>query len=165
MLKSQLKSICAGSGSLRLGESATLSVVASGAAPGLLYQWYCGPSGDTNGLILGATNANYTVLDSTTNTSFWVSVRNSLGLVDSDNAMVTAFPAKAAKLRLELFAGMPALSIDGVPGTAYRLEYSTNLATDTWTKLIDLSLPSNPFTYFDSSTINPASRFYRVVLP
>ena len=130
-----------------------------------LYQWYRGLSGDTNGLILGATNASYTVLGSTTNASFWVNVRNSLGLVDSESAMVTAFPAKAAKLRLEMFARMPGLTIDGIPGTAYRLEYSTNLATDTWTKLIDLSLPSNPFTYFDSSTINPASRFYRVVVP
>jgi hypothetical protein len=150
---------------LRVGENTTISVVANGATPNLFYQWYQGASGETNGLILGATNAIYTVLGLTANTSLWVNVRNSLGFADSDSAAITVFPAKAAKLRLQMFAGMPGLTIDGLQGTAYRIEYSTNQSAANWTKLIDLSLPSNPFTFYDSGAVNTTTRFYRVVAP
>ena len=75
------------------------------------------------------------------------------------------FPANAAKLRLQMFGGQPGLTIDGVQGTAYRIEYSTDLGAATWTNLIDLSLPSNPFTFIDSGAVNSRSRFYRVLAP
>ncbi len=150
---------------LRLGEGATLSVVASGATPNLVYQWYRGLSADASALILGATNASYTVLGLTTNTTFWVNVRNSLGMVDSDSALLTVSPANAARLRLEMFSRMPGLTIDGRAGTTYRIEYSTNLATVAWARLIDLSLPSNPFTFYDAGAVNTSTRFYRVLAP
>jgi hypothetical protein len=62
-------------------------------------------------------------------------------------------------------SGMPGLSIDGVAGTTYRIEYATSPSAAIWTKLIDLSLPSNPFTFIDAGGVNTRSRFYRVVVP
>jgi hypothetical protein len=150
---------------VRIGESTTLSVIASGATPNLIYQWYRGSNGDATGLILGATNASYTVLGLAASTSFWVSVRNSLGTADSDSAVITVFPAKAAKLRLQMFSSMPGLTIDGPVGTAYRIEYKASLEEAVWTKLIDISLPSNPFTFYDAGAANASARYYRVVAP
>src|SRR5450759_4835657 len=127
--------------------------MAAGNAP-LSYQWYQGASGDTNGFIAGATNLAYTASGLTTNTSFWVSVHNSLGTVDSDTANVAVFPAKAARLKLTMLSGMAALVIDGQPGTQYRLDYTTNLSTTNWSNVINLVLPSSPYTFIDATSLN-----------
>ena len=52
-----------------------------------------------------------------------------------------------------------------LPGTSYRIEYATSLTATTWTKLVDLSLPSSPFTFIDSGALNANARFYRVLVP
>jgi len=139
-------------------------VTASGPLP-LFYQWYEGGSGDTNGLIPAATNATYSTTAVATNTSFWVSVRNEIGVMDSEAAPVEVFPANAASLRLQILAGQPGLTVSGVPGTTYRIEYRTSLEGGEWTKLMDIILPADPFTFFDPDTLGDASRFYRAVLP
>jgi hypothetical protein len=148
--------------SIRVGETAALSVMATGNAP-LSYQWYQGASGDTNGFIAGATNLAYTASRLTTNTSFWVSVHNSLGTVDSAAANVVVFPAKAARLKLTTQYGMAALVIDGLPGTQYRLDYTTNLSTTNWSNVVSLVLPSSPYTFIDATSLNAPLRFYRAV--
>lgn len=148
---------------IKAGETALLSVVARGPAP-LLYQWYRGSSGETNGLIAGATNATYTAASLTNHTSFWVSARNEVGLVDSEPALVTVFPASAARLKLQMLGGRPGLTISGVPGATYRIEYRSNLEPSEWTKWLDLILPANPFTFFDPKAPESA-RFYRAVGP
>ena len=147
---------------LRVGENAQLAVSATGNAP-LYFQWYRGGSGDTGGLIGGATNANYVAGGLTTNTSFWVSVHNSLGTVDSDTAAVTVYPAKAARLKMGTLYGLAALVIDGVPGTSYEIDYCTDAGTTNWTPLINLVLPSNPYTFIDSSSPGAQRRFYRTI--
>ena len=147
---------------IRVGESAKLSVVATGAAP-LSYQWYQGASGNTNGSIPGATTSAYIASALTTNTSFWVSVHNSLGTVDSATANVVVFPAKAARLKLTRLNGMAALVFDGLPGTQYRLDYTTNLSTASWSNVINLVLPSSPYTFIDATSLNAPLRFYRAV--
>ena len=91
-------------------------------------------------------------------------MRNSLGVVDSDTALVRVLPANAAKLGLRMISGLPALNIEGVLGTTYRIEYSTSLAAGTWTKLIEIPLSSSPFTYIDPGAVGSSSRFYRVVV-
>ena len=58
--------------SISNGESATLTVAASGTAP-LAYQWYRGASGTTGDPVAGATNAAYTTGALTSTASFWVS--------------------------------------------------------------------------------------------
>jgi hypothetical protein len=76
------------------GESAALSVAASGAPP-LSFQWYQGTSGETNQPISGATNNDYHVLNVTNDLSFWVRVTNAVGSIASDTATVTIKPSAA----------------------------------------------------------------------
>ena len=70
------------------GQTAALSVVATGTAP-LSYQWYQGASGDTSTLISGATASSYTTPALTASTSYWVRVSNVVGSVNSATAIVT----------------------------------------------------------------------------
>jgi len=72
--------------SINLGQSATLSVAASGSAP--TYQWYRGTSGDTSNPVAGGTGTSITVNPSTT-TSYWVRASNTCGPVSSATATVT----------------------------------------------------------------------------
>jgi hypothetical protein len=70
------------------GQTATLSVVATGAPP-LSYQWYQGVSGNTSSPIAGAANSTYTTPALTATTSYWVQVTNSSGFVKSSTATIT----------------------------------------------------------------------------
>ena len=71
--------------SITAGESATLSVVASGSAP-LQYQWYSGTTP-----VAGATAASLTVSPSAT-TSYFVRLTNGCGTIDSSTVTVTVTP-------------------------------------------------------------------------
>jgi predicted extracellular nuclease len=77
------------------GQSATLSVIASGTAP-LSYQWYAGVSGDTGSPIDGASTSSYTTPALTADASYWVRVSNSLGSDDSATATITVAVACSA---------------------------------------------------------------------
>lgn len=70
------------------GQTATLSVTATGTAP-LAYQWYQGASANTANPISGATASGYTTPALTASASYWVRVSNSTGSIDSDTAAVT----------------------------------------------------------------------------
>jgi CSLREA domain-containing protein len=76
------------------GQTATLSVVATGTAP-LSYQWHIGASGTTTSPITGATSSNYTTPALTSTTSYWVRVSNSGSSADSTTATVTVGSAGA----------------------------------------------------------------------
>jgi len=149
---------------VREGETATLSVIASSGAP-QSYQWYLGSSGDTNGIISGATNATYTTPPLATNTIFWVNVNDAVGSTNSASATLTVYPANAVWLSLGVISGLPGLVLDGRLGTLYRIEYSTNLSATNWSSLVDLSLVSSPFTFIDATATDAPARFYRVVAP
>ena len=69
------------------GESATLSVNASGAVP-LHYQWYAGVSGDVSTPV-GDDSATYTTPALITDAEYWVRVHNEFGQRDSTTATVT----------------------------------------------------------------------------
>lgn len=148
----------------RANEAVTIAAHAIGAEP-MAYQWYEGLSGDIRDPIISATNATYLVLNLTTNGVFWVNAHNSYGTADSESAVVTIFPANAAKLKLQLIAGQAGLTIDGTLGTSYRIEYSSDLLTTNWTKLFDLTLPYSPFTFFDTGATVFLPRYYRAVIP
>lgn len=149
---------------IRSGGSATLSVLTTGEAP-LTYQWYEGPSSDTAHPIPGAINSVYTTTALSESTSFWVSVGNALGTVDSDTASVSVFPPEAALLELRMTSGLPGLIIEGVVGTNYRIEYRSDSAGGNWTRLLDLALPSTPFVFVDAGATGRPARFYRVLVP
>jgi hypothetical protein len=57
------------------GQTATMSVMATGAPP-LTYQWYVGASGVTANPIAGATGSSYTTPALSSTTSYWVRVSN-----------------------------------------------------------------------------------------
>jgi hypothetical protein len=147
---------------IRFAESGAFSVGATGS-PTLLYQWYQGVSPDTNGLVLGATAPNYITPALAASTSYWVSVRNSLGMVDSVVATVTVIPAITPRLSLSRFSGMAAVYVDGPVGTQYLLQYSTNLGATNWNTLLDYNQNQNPFIYIDSGSLESRLRFYRAV--
>lgn len=73
--------------SVASGQSATLTVSATGTAP--QYQWYEGPSGDTGRPIAGATGPSYTTPPLTAVAQYWVSVANACGSRASEAATVT----------------------------------------------------------------------------
>jgi uncharacterized protein YkwD len=74
------------------GETATLSVVASGAAP-LSYQWYVGERGTTSAPLAGATGDRYTTPALTATARYWLRVSNDTGHADSATATITVTPA------------------------------------------------------------------------
>jgi hypothetical protein len=69
------------------GQTAILSVVASGTAP-ISFQWYQGTSGNTSTPITGATNSSYTTPALTATTSYWVQVSNVVGSLNSITATI-----------------------------------------------------------------------------
>lgn len=60
------------------GQTATLSVVASGSVP-MSYQWYAGTSPDTSSPIEGASSSSFTTPRMSTSGEFWVVVGNPFG--------------------------------------------------------------------------------------
>jgi hypothetical protein len=89
-----------GGATITSGNSAQLSVGASGTAP-LSYQWYAGASGDTSAPVNGGTGAIVSVQPSTT-TQYWVRVSGQCSpVVNSNAATVTVNPNNCAAVVLE----------------------------------------------------------------
>jgi hypothetical protein len=80
------------SGSVHMGDVASLSVTASSPIP-VTYQWYRGSSGDTSQPIATATSPTYVTPALTTATSYWVRVTNAIGSVNSQTAILTIVAA------------------------------------------------------------------------
>ncbi|MCA1733620.1 MAG: matrixin family metalloprotease, partial [Acidobacteria bacterium] len=70
------------------GQSASLSVAASGSLP-RTFQWYRGASGTTSSPIFGATSATFNTGPLTATSQFWVRVANGCGTANSATATVT----------------------------------------------------------------------------
>jgi uncharacterized delta-60 repeat protein len=74
---------------------------------------------------------------------------------DSSPSAQVSFPT------IKMYAG---LSVSGTVSNNYRIEYSTNLHEPSfWLPLTNLTLPSNPFLFFDLGSPNSRMRFYRAV--
>jgi hypothetical protein len=147
------------------GREVTLSVLASSGV-GLTYQWYQMPSDspfNLDGLILGATNAVYVTGPLQTNTTFWVTLSNSAGAVISEPAQVTVV-ADPPRLDLRMDGGRPTLTLEGVPGTTYRIEHIADLLGSDWTPLVEVTLQTSPLTWIDATAGSAFSRFYRVAV-
>lgn len=76
--------------SVSTGDSATVSVVATGTSP-ITYQWYLGSSGDTSNPILGAVGSSYTTVALAAGTyTGWVRTANGCGSADSLTVTIVA---------------------------------------------------------------------------
>ena len=76
--------------SINSGETATLSVTATGTA--LIYQWYAGLTGDISNPVASATGASFTTEPLTLDGVYWVSVSNNCGIANSSSITVTVIP-------------------------------------------------------------------------
>jgi formylglycine-generating enzyme required for sulfatase activity len=77
--------------SVASGQTATLTVTASGTAP-LIYQWYQGTAGTTSTPV-GTNSASFTTPALTNTASYWVRVSNAAGAVDSSTATISVGPS------------------------------------------------------------------------
>jgi hypothetical protein len=147
-----------------LGSIANFSVVANGASP-LNYQWQIGAINLTNDArVTGSSNALIItpVLPADAG-PYSVVVTNVYGFVTSAVASLTVFlPAIAV-------AGAPGSSglqftLSAVPGYAYQLQTTTNLASAGWTNVGSAITATNASIGTIEAIGTDSQRFYRVVL-
>ncbi len=95
--------------------------------------------------------------------NYWVEVVNADGSQSSQQALLTVVVPPT--LTLELSAGYPLLTLSGMPGSNFVVQYSTNLQGTAWAKLLSLSnLASSPYLFLDPAGAGQPNRFYRAVM-
>ncbi|HYC92973.1 MAG TPA: immunoglobulin domain-containing protein [Thermoanaerobaculia bacterium] len=143
------------------GQSATLSVAATGAGGPFTYQWYIGPGGNTSNPIPGATQSSLTVTPGMT-TSYWVQVASSCGIASSANAtVVVTTVALASGTAARLYLVTPCRIIDTRGGPP---NYSQN------TQLVQITgrcgIPSGAKSVVMNITaVAPSATGYLIVYP
>ena len=139
-----------------LGGSVSFSVSVSGTPP-FRYQWrFKGAS------LLNATNAVYAIqaVGATNTGNYSVVVTNLAGSATSSNAFLTVIVPPTLGIRLS--AGDPLLTLDGMLGSNFVVQYSTNLGGTNWTHLLSVTnLPSSPYPFLDPAGAGEPARFYR----
>lgn len=140
------------------GKAVSFSVVARGSRP-LFYQWFKDGSA-----LSGATGATLTLanLDTSAGGNYVVVVSNSVSSVTSSPALLLL---NAANISMGLY---PGLTIDGVAGNTYGIEYTTNVTdTASWITLTNLTLTQPVQLWVDTSADAMVGtvphRSYRVV--
>ena len=142
------------------GSNVTISVVASGTAP-LSYAWnFYGTNLADGGRICGSGTSQLTLagVQPSEAGNYTVVITNSSGSATSQIAV----------LRLVSLTMTPdhhaQLFISGPAGSAYRLEYATNLAQTPWKLWTNFTQAAAVHVFTDSQvSTNTAQRFYRTV--
>ncbi len=142
-----------------LGGSANFTVSVTGTPP-FRYQW------QFNGAIInGATNASYTIQAVTESDSgnYSVVVANSAGSATSGSAILSVIVPPT--LGLQILANYPLLSLTGMLGSNFTVQYNGNLAATNWINLRSISnLSSNPYQLLDTAGSTRPGRYYRAVM-
>jgi hypothetical protein len=139
------------------GQSVTFSIVLTNLAPSTVsYQW------QKNGVpIVGATNASLvlTNLQAADAGSYFVTVTNQAGdTAVSTTANLTVNPAGVS------LALCPGVTIEGVVGFTYGIQYSTDLSnTNSWKGLANVTLSIPTQLWLDLQPATQPQRYYRVV--
>jgi hypothetical protein len=136
------------------GKSVTFTVTVLGSPP-LSYQWQKDSAPVTGGTGPSLVLTNLQLSDAGT---YSVVVTNSLGSTTSSNAYLMMNPAGVS---LALYAGV---TIDGVVGLTYGIQFSTNLSnTNSWQGLVNVTLSVPTELWFDVQPASQPQRYYRVV--
>ena len=78
--------------------------------------------------------------------------------------LIPPIPPLGPTLTLQFLADYPLLSINGILGKSYTVEYSEGLGDTNWTPLLVVpNLLHNPFQVIDPTGVGESARFYRVV--
>ena len=138
-----------------MGGATSFKVRVEGTEP-IRYQWFFN---GTN-LLNGETNAQLNLANLQTNQAgfYSVTVSNAFGRVSSPAARLLVFDACVG---IHLYAG---LSITGVIGRTYTLEYATNLNAMNWTFVASNTFTQPKWLFIDTNTPFDAGKFFRVRL-
>lgn len=139
-----------------LGESAVFNVDAEFGKRPFSYQWYFN---GTN-LLAGETNSQLRLLNLTADQAgaYSAVITNEFGSAKSPSAMLTVFDACVG---MNLYAG---LSITGLVGRTYSLEYVTNVTETNWTVLATNVMTQPKWLFIDTNTPAEPKKFFRVRL-
>jgi hypothetical protein len=58
---------------------------------------------------------------------------------------------------------VPLLTLDGAPGTRYRIDFSVDLSPPNWTLLSPVTMQHDTFYFVDTPITNHQKRFYRAL--
>jgi lysophospholipase L1-like esterase len=144
------------------GSSVSFTSSATGALP-LKYQWR------KNGVALSNATNSFLLLSNLQASdagTYALQATNSFGTGTSDSAQLKVNVADVA-ISQSSIAGtqnVAALSISGVTGRLYGIQVSPSLgASNRWTGLTNIVLPSPTFAWFDPQSATQSQRFYRIL--
>jgi hypothetical protein len=144
-----------------LGGTAILTAAAS---PATGYQWLFNstPLTDGNG-ISGATTATLTIANfNVAETGNYSVIATNTGAVSQNDRNYAS--SQVASLSAESFNLYPVITINGVNGSTYVVQYANSLTPPvTWTTLTTVTAGAGPLQVVDTATPLSISRFYRVV--
>ncbi len=73
------------------------------------------------------------------------------------------FESAGASLSTDAFTFYPVVTVNGIPGNTYEVDYSTSLLSSVWTPLTTITLASLTQYVVDTNSPLSIKRFYRVI--
>jgi hypothetical protein len=144
-----------------LGGTATLTAAAS---PATGYQWLFNGVPLANGSgISGTTTATLTIANFTAaeTGNYTVTATNSAAASDQDRNFASS---QAASLSANSFNLYPVITINGVNGSTYLVQYATSLTPPVaWNTLATVTAGAGPIQVVDTASPLSLQRFYRVI--
>jgi len=145
-----------------VGVGSTVTFAAEvGGVPPFVFQWSFNrapvgsPAAGTNFSSITLTNVGTNQAGNCT-----VEVFNGSGSLTSSNAVLTVIPQPT--LALQILAGYPLLTLNGILSNNFVVQYSTNLARTNWINLLSMTnFSSSSYEFLDPSGVSQPARFYR----
>jgi hypothetical protein len=145
-----------------VGTTASFTVAATGSDP-LTYTWFRSDAPFTP--IPGATNTTYSIpnVQAANAGDYFARVNNGLGNDTSHLAHLTVAPRPQLQSPV-VTGGNVALTWPAVAGTAYQVQYNTNLATANWYFLTNVVAAGASLSVTDIPPAGSPLRFYRLMV-